>query len=86
MRLCIQGSSLQAPKATLGSVPCACVLVSPLHIVRLRILSDQFFLCGCECLLVYTPSVNSSFFLKIAMARLAPARRRRVLTLPYGAA
>jgi len=27
----IQGSSLWAPRATLGSVPCACVLVSPLY-------------------------------------------------------
>ena len=31
----IQGSSLQVSKATLGSVPCACVLVSPLHLHRL---------------------------------------------------
>jgi len=32
---CIQGSSPYAPKATLGSVPCACVLVSPLYVNRL---------------------------------------------------
>jgi len=32
----IQGSFPYAPEATLGSVPCACVLVSPLHINRLR--------------------------------------------------
>jgi len=31
----IQGSSPSALKATLGSVPCACVLVSPLYINRL---------------------------------------------------
>jgi len=33
----IQGSSPQAPKATFGSVPCACVLVSPLCMNRLCI-------------------------------------------------
>jgi len=37
----IQGSSPQAPKATLGTVPCACVLVSPLYIIRLYIQIDR---------------------------------------------
>ena len=30
-----KGAPLKAPKATLGSVPCACVLVSPLNMNRL---------------------------------------------------
>jgi len=37
----IQGSSPQAPKATLGSVSCACVLVSPLYVNRLWIWTQQ---------------------------------------------
>ena len=35
-----KGAPLRLPKATLGSVPCACVLVSPLHINRLCMIAS----------------------------------------------
>ena len=52
---CIQGSSLSAPNATLGSFPCACVFVSPLYIHRLWTQHPRFSrcatlsLCGVNC-------------------------------------